>query len=131
MFPPEALSLRDHRSGDTGSTPRPPELVGMPTDGGSASRPPFHTASRGQRTKGTTMSEHPLRPTRRAVLAGTLGALGALAAASPLARAADQLPPIGDTAPTDWSRAVIDSTMKRYTPDKIGGWGYTLGLYLY
>ncbi|MEV4056394.1 glycoside hydrolase family 88 protein [Amycolatopsis sp. NPDC049688] len=77
------------------------------------------------------MSEHPLRPTRRAVLAGTLGALGALAAAGPVARAADRLPPIGGTAPTDWSRAVIDSTMKRYTPDKIGGWGYTLGLYLY
>ncbi|MFF1606659.1 glycoside hydrolase family 105 protein [Amycolatopsis sp. NPDC058278] len=78
------------------------------------------------------MSEHPLRPTRRAVLAGTLGALGALAAAGPLARAADRLPPIGGAAPPpDWSRAVIDSTMKRYTPDKIGGWGYTLGLYLY
>jgi len=78
------------------------------------------------------MSEHPLRPTRRAVLAGTLGALGALAAAGPVARAADRLPPIGGAeAPPDWSRAVIDSTMKRYTPDKIGGWGYTLGLYLY
>ncbi|MEV4147395.1 glycoside hydrolase family 88 protein [Amycolatopsis sp. NPDC049691] len=78
------------------------------------------------------MSEHPLRPTRRAVLAGTLGALGALAAAGPVARAADRLPPIGGVeAPPDWSRAVIDSTMKRYTPDKIGGWGYTLGLYLY
>lgn len=78
------------------------------------------------------MSEHPLRPTRRAVLAGTLGALGALAAAGPVARAADRLPPIGGTAPPpDWSRAVIDSTMKRYTPANIGGWGYTLGLYLY
>jgi unsaturated rhamnogalacturonyl hydrolase len=75
------------------------------------------------------MSEHPHRRTRRAVLAGTLGALGALAAAGPVARAAS---PVGDAAPpTDWSRAVIDSTMKRYTPDKIGGWGYTLGLYLY
>ncbi|RSD26015.1 glycoside hydrolase family 88/105 protein [Amycolatopsis eburnea] len=78
------------------------------------------------------MSEHPLRPTRRAVLAGSLGALGALAAAGPVARAADRLPPIGGAAPPpDWSRAVIDSTMTRYTPDKIGGWGYTLGLYLY
>ncbi|MFG1642574.1 glycoside hydrolase family 105 protein [Amycolatopsis sp. NPDC049252] len=75
------------------------------------------------------MSEHPLRPTRRAVLAGTLGALGALAAAGPVARAAS---PIGDAAPPpDWSRAVIDSTMTRYTPDGLGGWGYTLGLYLY
>ncbi|MCP2249193.1 glycoside hydrolase family 88/105 protein [Lentzea aerocolonigenes] len=33
--------------------------------------------------------------------------------------------------PADWSRAVVDSTMKRFTPDKLGGWGYTRGLYLY
>ncbi|WP_285750877.1 glycoside hydrolase family 88 protein [Lentzea sp. NBRC 105346] len=33
--------------------------------------------------------------------------------------------------PADWSKAVIDSTMKRFTPDKLGGWGYTRGLYLY
>lgn len=78
------------------------------------------------------MSEYPLRPTRRAVLAGTLGALGALAAAGPVAAAADRLPPIGGMAPPrDWSRAVIDSTMRRYTPATLGGWDYTRGLYLY
>jgi unsaturated rhamnogalacturonyl hydrolase len=34
-------------------------------------------------------------------------------------------------AATDWSVAVIDSTMKRYTPATIGGWSYPVGLYLY
>ncbi|AHH97129.1 glycoside hydrolase family 88/105 protein [Kutzneria albida] len=33
--------------------------------------------------------------------------------------------------PTDWSKAVVDSTMKRFTPAKLGGWGYQTGLYLY
>ncbi len=32
---------------------------------------------------------------------------------------------------TDWSTAVVDSTMTRYTPNTLGGWGYTTGLYLY
>ncbi|MFF5207257.1 glycoside hydrolase family 88 protein [Streptosporangium sp. NPDC000396] len=31
----------------------------------------------------------------------------------------------------DWSRAVADSTMARFTPATLGGWGYTRGLYLY
>lgn len=81
------------------------------------------------------MSDNPLRPTRRTVLAGTLGTLGALALPGTAAWAAnrdDTLPPIGGAAPpSDWSRAVIDSTMKRYTPAKLPGWGYTIGLYLY
>lgn len=34
-------------------------------------------------------------------------------------------------APEDWSKAVVDSTMKRYTPATLGGWSYTRGLYLY
>ncbi|MGI5506790.1 glycoside hydrolase family 88/105 protein [Lentzea sp. CA-135723] len=34
-------------------------------------------------------------------------------------------------APSDWSKAVVDSTMKRFTPAELGGWGYTRGLYLY
>jgi unsaturated rhamnogalacturonyl hydrolase len=33
--------------------------------------------------------------------------------------------------PTDWSAAVIDSTMQRKSPSTLGGWGYTEGLYLY
>ncbi|MEV6523036.1 glycoside hydrolase family 88 protein [Longispora sp. NPDC051575] len=32
---------------------------------------------------------------------------------------------------TDWSTAVVGSTMRRKTPDTLGGWGYTQGLYLY
>ncbi|OLZ66393.1 family 88 glycosyl hydrolase [Streptomyces sp. IMTB 2501] len=31
----------------------------------------------------------------------------------------------------DWSTAVVDSTMARYTPATIGGWSYPVGLYLY
>ncbi|MEV7555785.1 glycoside hydrolase family 88 protein [Amycolatopsis sp. NPDC089917] len=69
------------------------------------------------------MSQDPLRAaplSRRTVLAGTAGALGALA-----------LPGVAAAAPADLSRAVVDSTMKRYTPATLGGWGYTRGLYLY
>ncbi|GAA2324249.1 glycoside hydrolase family 88 protein [Nonomuraea roseoviolacea subsp. roseoviolacea] len=32
---------------------------------------------------------------------------------------------------TDWSRAVVDSTMARYAPGALGGWSYTRGLYLW
>lgn len=36
------------------------------------------------------------------------------------------------TAPgTDWSVAVVNSTMARFTPATIGGWSYPVGLYLY
>ncbi len=35
------------------------------------------------------------------------------------------------TAGTDWSVAVVESTMARFSPDTLGGWGYTRGLYLY
>ncbi|WP_410603859.1 glycoside hydrolase family 105 protein [Amycolatopsis sp. lyj-90] len=69
------------------------------------------------------MSPDPLRTarlTRRTMLAGTAGALGALA-----------LPGTASATPVDWSRAVVDSTMKRFTPATLGGWGYTRGLYLY
>ncbi|MGW2155734.1 glycoside hydrolase family 88 protein [Nonomuraea sp. NPDC001699] len=39
---------------------------------------------------------------------------------------------VDDDAPTiDWSRAVVDSTMARYTPGTLGGWSYTRGLYLW
>src|SRR5689334_9392829 len=115
MFSPESAfaprpSLRRH--GQHAAPPRAARDADGRRIGIPATLPPRRGASA---RKGQRMSEHPLRPTRRAVLAGTLGALGALAATGPLARAADRLPPIGDTAPADWSRAVIDSTMKRYT----------------
>ena len=32
---------------------------------------------------------------------------------------------------TDWSVAVVKSTMQRFTPTKIGGWSYPVGLYLF
>src|SRR5258706_807467 len=35
-------------------------------------------------------------------------------------------------AATDWSKAVVDSTMKRYpTAESLKGWGYAKSLYLY
>jgi unsaturated rhamnogalacturonyl hydrolase len=32
---------------------------------------------------------------------------------------------------TDWSVAMVESTMTRFTPGTIGGWSYQVGLYLY
>ncbi|WP_369393121.1 glycoside hydrolase family 105 protein [Streptomyces sp. CG1] len=39
--------------------------------------------------------------------------------------------PAHQAAARDWSMAVVDSTMARYTPATIGGWSYPVGLYLY
>lgn len=39
--------------------------------------------------------------------------------------------PARGSAPTDWSVAVTESTMARYTPTTIGSWSYPVGLYLY
>ncbi|SEE14822.1 glycoside hydrolase family 105 protein [Streptomyces sp. Ag109_O5-10] len=50
------------------------------------------------------------------------------AAPAPAALAAAATRP---AAATDWSTAVVDSTMARYTPSTIGGWSYPVGLYLY
>lgn len=36
---------------------------------------------------------------------------------------------VGDAV--DWSTRLVDSTMARFTPATLGGWGYTEGLYLY
>jgi unsaturated rhamnogalacturonyl hydrolase len=39
---------------------------------------------------------------------------------------------VNTSTPTfDWSRAVVDSTMARFTPSTVGGWNYTTGLYLW
>ncbi|MFF4690532.1 glycoside hydrolase family 105 protein [Streptomyces sp. NPDC001307] len=51
----------------------------------------------------------------------------ASAAPAPSAPAAAPRP----AAARDWSSAVVDSTMARYTPATIGGWSYPVGLYLY
>jgi unsaturated rhamnogalacturonyl hydrolase len=37
----------------------------------------------------------------------------------------------GQTATTDWSLAMVESTMARFTPATIGGWSYPIALYLY
>src|SRR5882724_11269044 len=61
------------------------------------------------------------RLNRRSVLLGGAGAMAALPLLSTAAEAAT----------TDWSVEVVNSTTARFTPAKIGGWGYTIGLYLY
>lgn len=38
--------------------------------------------------------------------------------------------PVPHDSETDWSVAIVDSTIARYTPATIGPWGYTTGLYL-
>ncbi|MET7735243.1 glycoside hydrolase family 88 protein [Streptomyces sp. NPDC005402] len=39
--------------------------------------------------------------------------------------------PIGPSPDRDWSVAMVESTMARYTSSSIGGWSYPVGLYLY
>ncbi|MGJ5752131.1 unsaturated rhamnogalacturonyl hydrolase [Streptomyces puniciscabiei] len=77
------------------------------------------------------------RRLRAALTAVTLATatLAALPAAVPSASAAP-VPSAAALAPRpaaarDWSTAVVDSTMARYTPATIGGWSYPVGLYLY
>jgi hypothetical protein len=40
-------------------------------------------------------------------------------------------PPPTTPGGTDWSVKMVDSTMARFTPSTLGGWGYTEGLYLF
>ncbi|WP_328580749.1 glycoside hydrolase family 88 protein [Streptomyces sp. NBC_00370] len=37
---------------------------------------------------------------------------------------------VSDAQSTDWSDAMIDSTMQRYTPSSVGGWSYPVALYM-
>lgn len=39
--------------------------------------------------------------------------------------------PTGPSPDRDWSVAMVESTMARFTPSSIGGWSYPVGLYLY
>ncbi|MCX4420045.1 glycoside hydrolase family 105 protein [Streptomyces mirabilis] len=72
------------------------------------------------------------RRLRAVLMAGVLTTAGlttvaATAPPTPLPRG-----PVGrPAAAQDWSVALIDSTMARYTPSTIGGWSYPVGLYLY
>lgn len=38
---------------------------------------------------------------------------------------------VGADTGTDWSVAMVESTMARHTPGNLGGWSYPVGLYLY
>ncbi|MGW2962730.1 glycoside hydrolase family 88/105 protein [Streptomyces sp. NPDC001220] len=74
-----------------------------------------------------------LRAALAAVALTTAAAATLPAAVSPPATAATETRPAAATRPAapDWSTAVVDSTMARYTPGTIGGWSYPVGLYLY
>ncbi|MEW2522910.1 glycoside hydrolase family 88 protein [Actinacidiphila alni] len=37
---------------------------------------------------------------------------------------------VADTLNTQWSDALVDSTMQRYTPATVGGWSYPVALYM-
>ncbi|MER6419780.1 glycoside hydrolase family 88 protein [Streptomyces sp. NPDC001137] len=63
-------------------------------------------------------------------LALVTAGLVTLPAATPAPPAAPAPAHLRAAAP-DWSVAVVDSTMARYTPSSIGGWSYPVGLYLY
>ncbi|MFD5537139.1 glycoside hydrolase family 105 protein, partial [Streptomyces sp. NPDC127079] len=68
-----------------------------------------------------------------ALTAATLTALPT-AVAPPAAAVPAAVGPAAASRPaatTDWSTAVVESTMARYTPATIGGWSYPVGLYLY
>ena len=85
-----------------------------------------------------------MRPFRRLAVAGVALCLGPTLA-PPVARAATPAAALSQPAlsqaalpdaasdkyGTDWSVGVVESTMKRYTPQTLGSWGYTRGLYLY
>lgn len=75
-----------------------------------------------------TTRRHPALLLLAAVLclAALLTTPAARAAAPPAAPA-----PGTSAAATDWSVAMVESTMARYTPESIGGWSYPMGLYLY
>lgn len=67
------------------------------------------------------------------VAAAATVTLAALPAAAPSSAAARNPAAVASRPSTvhDWSTAVVDSTMARYTPSTIGGWSYPVGLYLY
>ncbi|RPF37597.1 glycoside hydrolase family 105 protein [Streptomyces sp. TLI_185] len=75
------------------------------------------------------MSPRRLR-TALTTLALVTAGLVTLPAATPAPPAAPVSAHLRAAAP-DWSVAVVDSTMARYTPSTIGGWSYPVGLYLY
>ncbi|MCX5062589.1 MULTISPECIES: glycoside hydrolase family 105 protein [unclassified Streptomyces] len=61
----------------------------------------------------------------------TAGLVTLPAAVPPPAASASVVPAHRPAAAPDWSVAMVDSTMARYTSSTIGGWSYPVGLYLY
>nr|WSX81748.1 glycoside hydrolase family 88 protein [Streptomyces sp. NBC_00899] len=75
---------------------------------------------------------------RRALVGLLAAALSCLALAAPsrATATATATAPGRDARPaaagtTDWSAAMVNSTMARYSPSAIGGWSYPVGLYLF
>jgi unsaturated rhamnogalacturonyl hydrolase len=68
-----------------------------------------------------------MRTTRRIITTlVTIALLSQAAIASPVAR------PDKALSKTDWSKAMVESTIKRFpTADSLKGWGYAKSLYLY
>lgn len=72
------------------------------------------------------------RRLRAALMTGVLATAGLTTVAATAPPAPLPPAPVGrPAAAQDWSVALIDSTMARYTPSTIGGWSYPVGLYLY
>ncbi|MFF1307622.1 glycoside hydrolase family 105 protein [Streptomyces sp. NPDC058307] len=72
-----------------------------------------------------------MRRRRLRTAATTLALAAATLVTLPAAAPPPAGSPIGPSADRDWSVAMVDSTMARYTPSSIGGWSYPVGLYLY
>ncbi|MFJ3304053.1 glycoside hydrolase family 105 protein [Streptomyces sp. NPDC086549] len=71
---------------------------------------------------------------RRRLLRAALTAAAFATVTAAVPPAAVPTPAVAASRPAaapDWSTAVVDSTMARYTPATIGGWSYPVGLYLY
>ncbi|WP_438290701.1 glycoside hydrolase family 88/105 protein [Streptomyces sp. HUAS TT7] len=84
------------------------------------------------------MTRSPARPWRtarnrrpRKLLAGLLAALLTVAGLTLGATAPATAAQSRDAKATDWSVAMTQSTLARFTPTSIGGWSYPVGLYLY
>jgi unsaturated rhamnogalacturonyl hydrolase len=61
-----------------------------------------------------------------------VGLVGGLVVGLAPPAGAQAAPPLSTQASgTDWSRAMVDSTMARFTPEALGPWSYPEGLYLY
>jgi unsaturated rhamnogalacturonyl hydrolase len=74
-------------------------------------------------------SKRPLLVSIGATLTALLCA--ALALTAPASAAGRKPGTSAAPAATDWSVAMVDSTMARSSPSQIGGWSYPVGLYLY